>query len=245
MNNIETITCMHCNSNINKKKQEYYREEKVEYIEEVDDVKITEAFKYRWYYCNKCKNYFAVNENNEKIHLITWDDRSNKLFNNYKFDDLKRYRRIIMKDIITDLEEDFHYYRYRENESFYLRPGSLCEIKRYYKCGRVTYNITVDNNFNYEISLKRVSSRYDRLEEELKEIVYDFNKMDEYRRNHHSRRSWKFLANRIDMTEPELKLILKNKTRRKLTSQELILLMTFGGIKDVAGYTEEKLRRSW
>ena len=251
MSSIESIKCRHCNSEVNKKKQEYYREEKVEYIEEVDDVKITHPFKLKWYYCNKCKGYFSFYGDKE-MYSIKYDDDSEEFFKNELYEDVKRYRKIILKNLLHRIEEDIEYSHSDDTykNDFYFGKGMASLTKTNYKNYTFDYQVKYEDNYDCIVSIRRFYSkgyqkRYDRFNEDLKKIEYNFDELDENRKKSSYRYSWKSIADRLDMTEPELKLILKNKTRRKLDKQELRILMTFTKTYKIGGYTNIDLDRPW
>lgn len=226
MNNIKTINCYRCNSELNKEKSKYKRND----------------FNFEWFYCKECKCY-NVCDNEKNVLTIGYSNEMNwKVFpNGFRMSFLKKQ----VRELDASLACSKPYF------------DSLTEIKagkseiRYCKSRHeeMTYSIDFDENANGIIMIGRYGDtpkiRYNKLEEELKKLVYNFDEIDAQRRDKDLGMviSWKKLAEEVNMTEAELKLILKNKTIRKLNAREIWILSHWCGCK-ICGYGWKEIDES-
>lgn len=218
MDNMEIIKCRKCGSELDENKSKYKRND----------------FNFKWHYCKVCKCYNAY-DNNEAFLTIGYSEEMDWEF----FD--RGFRMRFLKEQVRELDSSLAESKPYFDNLTEIKAGKgniTCHKSRYED---ITYRISFDEKSDGLIMVGRYGDtpkvRYNKLEEELKKLVYDFYEIDAQRRNKELGMvmSWKRLAEEVNMTEPELKLILKNKTVRKLNAREIWLLSHWCGCK-ICGY---------
>lgn len=124
----DIIKCRCCNKELNISKSKYGS-----YNDEDDDFTCL-----NWFYCNKCKSFFATMEEDKCIISISYSEASVDFFNDKKNEKLKNLRKKLLSYILFDIESEINITeidRYSRGENLFNEDEwSIEDYIGKYKC---------------------------------------------------------------------------------------------------------------